>query len=218
MELVNTIERGWLDLNKLGLSDEMNNLTNVSAVEKLLPLNLKRECALLKQSLNPEESIFSKLIEFLVRERYVVQYNEDENRSHGCKTFTHHAQCEENIDLKHVRVVKQVQADQVNYEKQVNEFMINTANALSNYKAQSVQSVEPKPNSGLKFGCWFHGSNNHKIAECSVFIKLSSQSKMEALRKHGVCFCCLQIGHTSKNCPNKRFCELKGERESRRRK
>nr|XP_027237393.1 uncharacterized protein LOC113828586 [Penaeus vannamei] len=34
---------------------------------------------------------------------------------------------------------------------------------------------------------------------------------MEALRKHGVCFCCLQIGHTSKNWPNKRFCELKGD-------
>lgn len=92
----------------------------------------------------------------------------------------------------------------------MNEFMINAVCALFICKAHSIPFMEPKQNKGLKFGCWFHGSNTLKIAECNVFVRLSSQSKMETLCKPGVWFCCPQLGHTNKNCPNDNFCEFKG--------
>lgn len=144
-------------------------MTNVNSVEQS---NLRYEWALLRKSVKPEESFFSKLIDF--------------------------------IDIKHVQI------DQVNYQQQVNEFIIYTNSAFCSHMANLVRPLQFTRNKGLKFGCWLYG-NNHQIREYTVFIKMDSQLKIENLRKHGVCFCSLYVGDTRKNCPNKRFWELKGE-------
>lgn len=80
VELVNTVERGWLDMCKFIIKSEMNNTTVISQVEKLLPPTLKREW-ILKASESHSEKEFHKLLEFLVKEMKVIDYVQEGVRS-----------------------------------------------------------------------------------------------------------------------------------------
>lgn len=80
VELVNTVEREWLNMCKLGLKSEMNNATEISHVEKFLPPTLKREWVL-KASESQSEKEFESLLELSQKERKVIEYVHEGVRS-----------------------------------------------------------------------------------------------------------------------------------------
>ena len=58
-----------------------------------------------------------------------------------------------------------------------------------------------------KAPCLFCGEGTkHAIMECRKFSALERQSKSEACKKHGLCFGCLNKGHTKRSCPQLRKC------------
>lgn len=217
IEAVNTIERCWLDLKKLNLESELSNNTNLVMIEKLLPPNLKREWIIIYKSLNPEDPAFPKLMEFMIRERSILRHRGDEKttriHSHSVmgevgfetaasKTCVSSQTSNNPLTLSNVlEVIKEVRNKQVEYQRQVSEFIQNTNNAI---KALS----KPTTNSDLREQCWFHKSNNHGIQRCSTFASLSSDDKMQALRENNVCFSCLKPGHSSRNCRRRVCCEI----------
>lgn len=41
---------------------------------------------------------------------------------------------------------------------------------------------------------------NNKLSECCFFVNKENKEKMEVIRKHSLCFRCMQQGHTSRDC------------------
>ena len=97
--------------------------------------------------------------------------------------------------------IKEAKNSQVEYQRQVSEFMHDTTNAI-NALCQSTSII------GSGEQCWFHKSNGHDIQRCSQFARLSDETKLQALKENNICFSCLNLGHTSKYCPRKIFCEI----------
>ncbi|XP_066941064.1 uncharacterized protein [Macrobrachium rosenbergii] len=123
VELVNTVERGWLDMCKLDLKSEINNTTVISLVEKLLPPTLKREWVL-KASESQSEKEFGKLLEFLEKERKVVEYVQEGVRSSttadraAVHSATHEDRCySDNLN----EAIKQLRENQESQQQQLNE-------------------------------------------------------------------------------------------------
>ena len=76
INLVDTVERCWLDLKQMDLQREMNTTTMLSQVDKLLPPTQRREWALVvnKEEEFGKELEFELLLEYLLKEKYVMEY------------------------------------------------------------------------------------------------------------------------------------------------
>ena len=211
VELVNTVERGWLDVCKLDLKSEMNNTTVISQVEKLLPPTLKREWVL-KASEFQSEKEFDKLLEFLVKERKVIEYIQEGVRSSATtdKVAVHSVAYEDHCySDKFNEAIKQLRENQESQQRQLNECIVSMNQIVSNLSGQARSKPKVPPN--VCKNCWFHGTTSHSILECSGFQNLNNNSKYELLRSNRVCFICLRKGHFSSDCMNRELCHVKGE-------
>ena len=57
-------------------------------------------------------------------------------------------------------------------------------------------------------GCISHKTRDHSTEECRHFISKSPQERMDLLREYRACWCCMKIGHMSRDCRNKRMCKV----------
>ena len=75
--MIETVENCWLDLKRMNLESEMDTTSMLSMVEKLLPEVQKREWTLQKPLASHEDgsSKFTKLLEFLIREKTAIEYD-----------------------------------------------------------------------------------------------------------------------------------------------
>ena len=75
IEMVNIIEKGWFDLQRLGKESEIANEVVISNIERLLPSGLLREWALKRRSLklNCVNEIFNAFLNFLLNERDTLE-------------------------------------------------------------------------------------------------------------------------------------------------
>lgn len=102
LEVINVVERAWLDLKKIDRANEIENSTAVTKIERLLPNSLKREWTHKAQALSDQER-FQSLVKFLTGERQVIEYMEDESRTAGMSTkaaihYVTNGEGEENVD------------------------------------------------------------------------------------------------------------------------
>ena len=81
LELVDTVERCWLEMKRLDVKEEMNNVTMVTEIEKLLPNQLLREWCIQKAEfqLALRRDQFPDLLKFLVRENETMEYIMENN-------------------------------------------------------------------------------------------------------------------------------------------
>ena len=100
--MVEVIEKGWLELQRLGMSHEMDTTSMVTTIEKLLPRTQKREWVTkMDQRENHDAynngSIFRMLLAFLLQEKRVIEYMENDihtnTRSFELKTIASSTQC-----------------------------------------------------------------------------------------------------------------------------
>ena len=54
--------------------------------------------------------------------------------------------------------------------------------------------------------CWYHNEYTHTIQNCLTFASLDVKDKFELINKYGACYCCLKLGHISKNCLERVTC------------
>ena len=84
MQLVDVVEAGYRDLERAGIKSEISNTTTVSLIEEKLPRNVKREWARrinCKDSKVDSINKFESLLEFLLEEKLVVNYESADLRS-----------------------------------------------------------------------------------------------------------------------------------------
>ena len=85
--MVDIVERCWLDLKRMGLTEEMDTVATVSMIEKLLPSVQKREWIIsLDASSTNYKGMFERLLNYLLREKRVIEYTEHELRTNKTRT------------------------------------------------------------------------------------------------------------------------------------
>lgn len=178
---------------------------------------------LVAQDLPDRSQLFEELLTFLLREKKVIEYMENDLRvTASSKAMVHNYVNEEHGEATGlVAAIKQLHGSQESHQKQMHDCMINLTQNMTNLMSNMVgksRSHEVGTNSTrLETGhyavqarkCWFHDSDSHDITDCVGLQNLHNQDKFEAIRRNNARFCCLRTGHLSNNCPNKRLCEVK---------
>lgn len=214
IDMVNTVERAWLDLKKLDKQREIENAVTLSKIERILPVSLKREWVIKSRSLDDEEK-FKGIVEFLVEERNAIEYMEEDARRTG-RTHVAVHNLEQNVNEPSSGLASAIEnfaRNQENCQKQLLECFTNLSQAMMNIaekgsKASGSGSGRFSGSSSGRFSggfnlnnCWFHRTDGHDILECEAFKRLSDEAKFEHLMQWGVCFLCLKsCDHIARNC------------------
>ena len=202
IRVVEKLERCWLDMKRMSLEKEMNTTSMVSFIEKIMPSTQKREWVLWSEQYRNSGNLFEKLLEFLLRERKVMEYMDSSVRACASSRVCHNADSEVmegNSDMTStIHKLKQEQSE-----------MRQCLNQLT----QSIQSLgKERKDSEVPWyrgsRCWLHDSNTHTIHNCKEFKEMNSSEKMEAIKYNHVCFSCLNGNHISKRCQSKRPCNI----------
>ena len=140
IDMVDVVERCYLDLQRVSLEGEMNSISIVSMIEKLLPRIQKREWILLVDGIDDKRALFPELLKFLRCERRVIDYSESTVRSSKAESV---AACnvmstDNAEELRYVDMVKRLQDDQKNINRMLEEmrlqFACNTLQATKGNK------------------------------------------------------------------------------------
>ena len=92
LSAVNVIEHCWLDLKRMNLVNEMNTVTIVSMIERLMPPTQKREWILKMDSRDhaSKNNMFEELLQYLLQEKRVIEYMEHDVRIIGKSRHVNH--------------------------------------------------------------------------------------------------------------------------------
>ena len=216
LHMISVVEQAWLDLGKIGKLNEINNSHSLLKVERLLPTDLKKEWTRNARTLVDDEK-FEGLVNFLVEERKVIEYMEDDIRAStaNMKVSVNAASTQENLDEMSSlsMAISKLAQSQENCQKQLLDCFNNMAHTMMNIANNNQARGKPYGTGpGRKFnarGCWYHNNPSHDISQCETFSKLDDASKMESLKRAGACFICLEPYHMSRDCHKKIYCNVK---------
>ena len=194
---------------------EINNTTVITHIEKLLPTNVMRDWALIRQKIVNNDEIFNRLMIFLLNERSIIEYIEESIRKGpiSSKVNVSNVNMEENNDSNHSEcstVIQKMQCNQEIQNKQFTDCLNNLTFAFNN----SVQSSNKTPSPiNSNFGasnkwCIFHNTQNHDLSSCITFKRLDKFSKLDFIKRNGMCFSCLLPGHMSGACDTYKLCNV----------
>ncbi|XP_043234175.1 uncharacterized protein LOC122387784 isoform X1 [Amphibalanus amphitrite] len=190
ISMVDVIERCWLDLQRMDMSEEMDTVAMVSMIEKLLPPVQKREWIIhVDTNRINSKGMFEELLQYLLREKRVIEYTEHDLRTDKSRT-------------PHPATVNQIDRPSTSH----------SSHRPYNHYAP-VQTQDNQNHSSIVFTsrpwCWLHKTNGHLIENCSDFLKMTFTEKFEAARKFGACFNCLRATrHIAKNCSESNKCDV----------
>ena len=172
LEVINCVEKGWYDLKRLGKEKEIENVTVITQIEKLLPPSVMRDWAVKRQSVR-DESLFAEFYKFLLNEKKVIQYTEERIRKNisckGINNVLHSNYSEENkeTDSEYLKFMKGFQESQ----KQINETLSNLTLAFNNLAKIPNQSPNSNSTGAGSRWCFLHQSPTHDINNCINIIK-----------------------------------------------
>ena len=213
ISMVNVIERSWLDLKRMGLSNEMNTVTIVSMIERLLPPTQKREWILKTDSkdFTSKEIIFENLLQYLLQEKRVIEYMEHDVRISGKHRYVNQTVGNSSNNTEFTKGLCLEEANCTPERRIWNEIervsnrlehLAQVANISKNLPTQNDTRLEPNQ------WCWVHKTSGHAIASCDHFAKMTHDEKLSVMRKVGACFNCLQTGHIAKDCAENPRCTV----------
>lgn len=177
----------------------------------------KREWVILAESITNPDQIFDELLKFLLREKRVLEYmdssirmttNVDKSDVHnvaGSLTPEFGAR-DDSGDI--MEAIKRIQENQKCQSKKLEQCMTNLANIVTSMTNSGSQNIHA--GDAIRYYCWFHGTDNHDILECTTFQRLDNYGKIDVLRKNSICFNCLRGIHIVSQCNLKRTCDIKG--------
>ena len=113
--MVEKFERCWLDMRRMNLEREMNTVNMVSFVERIMPGTQRREWVIWSEKYRNSTDLFEKLMEFLLREKRVLEYMDSSVRCNASNKFCHNAISQvanEGSDGSVASVIKKLQEDQ----------------------------------------------------------------------------------------------------------
>ena len=211
IEMVNIIEKGWFDLQRLGKESEIANEVVISNIERLLPSGLLREWALKRRSLklNCVKEIFNAFLNFLLNERDTLEYLEQNIRkTTSVKSTVNVCENESRVtNIESVDSFKVFQESQARQNQMFHESLNNLTSMVYNLSLKKSNS-ESVVNNHNCF-CILHNSQTHSLKDCITFKRFNHEQKLETVRKYKLCFSCLLAGHVSAQCSEKNVCNIK---------
>ena len=197
INMVTIIEQCYLDLKKVDLDKEMNSVTIVSMIEKILPRSVKRDWIKLSDEIIDKSDLFLELLKFLLKEKRVTEYsNSDVRNVKFERSHIHNVSINESNELHNT--LKQMKDDQANTQIMLNDLC---ERMKGNSFVSNINSVKHK--------CWIHNFEGHHISACGRFRSMSSSEKLESAKRKGICYRCLDDQHLSKFCNSNITCSVK---------
>ena len=168
----------------MSLDTEMNSVTIVSMIEKILPKSVKRDWIILSDNIDDKSNLFPVLLKFLLKEKRVIQYSNSDVRN--CKLEKSNVHSLTNNKKDDVfDALNEMREDQANTRKLVNELCVKMKN--NNFHS-NVTFVKR---------CWVHDFDGHHISACGKFRSMSSLERLDTVKRKGVCYRCLGEKHLS---------------------
>ena len=123
----------------------IENITVITIIEKLLPANLMRYWALIRQKLEEKDPVFAELMKFFINERKVIEYLEENFRKLGSASSkvtidSVVKQDSEETQTGYVHLIQQMQNSQENQSKQFNECLSNLTVDFNNLSQSGSKS------------------------------------------------------------------------------
>ena len=214
LELINTLERGWYDLKKLKKENEIENITVITYIEKLLPSNTMHDWAITRHKLSATDPIFPELMKFLTNERKVIEYLEENVRKSGSTSKISSNNLVKNDSeinqSDYVNLIQQMQTSQENQNKQFTQCLNNLTIAFNNLTNSSSKPVEKSLTGATGKWCYVHNTSNHDFIFCNTFKYFDNVMKLDVIKRNGLCFSCLTPGHMSNVCTLRKPCTVIG--------
>ena len=163
LELVDTVESGFRDLERLKFEREMSNSTVVSLIEDKLPRDIRKSWALEVSKVDSkvkDDDKFPSLLEFLLEQKRAIEYDTHDLRTYGS--------------------------------------VYGSAHHLEGNDSNKYPT------------CVMHLEASHNTRDCRDFCSLLPSKKVETIQKNQMCYCCLEVGHKSIDCKNRRRCNIDG--------
>ena len=189
-----------------------------------------REWVLKRNKVVDDTLLFSELLTFLLEERKIIEYVEDDIRKPASTSkkvcnITHESQSVV-VDTNYSELFKKFTENQEIQNNQFRECIANLTSAIvsksdvSRPGGGSLSNVSPFDQSGVSrhdrsslsgvslFNKWcsFHKTKLHDLSECLNFKGMDSNGKIEFVRLNRLCFSCLSTGHISSSCFKRKPC------------
>ncbi|XP_068214422.1 uncharacterized protein [Palaemon carinicauda] len=206
INLINTVEKVWLDVSNLNLTTELENTTVLTQVERLLPSVLKREWAIKVQELNSDK--FKNLVTFLTDHRKALEYLQDNSRSGATKVTVHTVEREFDKEKELAEAIKLLTIGQEKLQNQLSECLTSLYHISEGKNIGGINRTRYNSDQ-IRKNCPVHDSESHELKDCMTFKQWSAENQMDFLRKKGVCYACLRTGHFSRNCEKRFPCRVK---------
>ena len=215
------VERSWLELKKLNLAQDMNTTSMVTMIEKLLHKTQKREWVTRMDRRQHSEakdgSIFEELLSYLLEEKRVIEYMDNDIR--GCNV-SNAKQINQTTTKMNERTINDIEdATRCHVDSLPSDINMaqNTVKQLCSHIKTMTERMDdllkdqnkPKKEFPRKKQitsmenriCWIHKTDSHPFDKCTTFLNYSHEEKLRNLRQYGACFNCLQMGHIAAACP-----------------
>ena len=196
VELVDVVESGYRDLERLKLDKEISNSTAVSIIEDKLPRDIRRRWALEINKTDSEVDDgdkFPSLLKFLLEQKRAIEYDNDSMRTYshiyGGANYLEQKETTEynNYGINNSKVDNNDSRNDnyPHYNNNANDN--NNINRSNNqiyggayYVEQNRSNVD---NNKLKIqSCVIHNTNNHSTQDCREYITMTPTQKIELLR------------------------------------
>ena len=197
IQMVHKVQKCYSDLKRVNLEDEMRAVNIVSMIECVLPRDKKSLWAKKSKSIKGKEQYFEKLFEFLVEEKWAINYCNADVREPSNPININISKSSENEQNEIMRTMKKMQENQAKMEKILNDLSMNP-----NHRRE----VNDK---GGKY-CYVHEVNGHYTSACVKFRSHSVNDRLDIANQRSICFNCLSSNtHTADDCPTGRKCVIR---------
>lgn len=204
IQFVNIIERGYTDLKRLSLQQEMSNSVTVSMLEGRLPPTIRRDWAKEVSKSDSKVKLHDKFpffMDFLKEQRSTLEYemanlrisdSRDTSNKTGYVNYgtSFNKSRNENPNL---------------YIPDITDSRNTSNSGYINYGTGFNKSRNGNPN--FKY-CVLHKSSTHSTSECTTYLNKPVHERFNLIKEVRGCWSCLQVGHRMNYCRNKKPCSI----------
>ena len=198
ISLVDIIERGYRDLELLGLEKEISNTGTVSLIEEKLPRDIRREWSKEVNKRGSSVDIrnkFPALLQFLQDQRKIIEYEYSELR---------YSTNEINKQRIHM----------FNEEAKIynTDFPLHEETECGYLRCQdsTYQQVLHMSNNNFQRCIVHNNSSRHTTKDCNQFKAMDIKTRLQLVKDRRGCFSCLKSGHRAAECRFRKICSFPG--------
>ena len=189
VELVDVVENGFRDLERLKLDKEISISTAVSIIEDKHPRDIRRLWALEISKSNSsvdDANKFPSLLKFLLEQKRAVEHDND-----------------------NIRIPTHIYGGANHFEESATSVHSTGYDEFSDSRREMIEEANHvEQNKGKNPLCVIHNASDHSTRDCREYIGMTPVKKIEIVRNCRLCYSRLSVGHRSMECISRRRCGI----------